>query len=77
MMRLLSRPGEGRRGVSRWFTAASMAWLFIIALGWLMGKRMLIYNTSPSVPVGLYRCQPNAEIRVGVLVDFPIPSAAP
>ena len=48
----------------------------ILALDSLVGERMLVYNNSPSVPVGLYRRQPGAEIRVGVLVDFPIPLAA-
>lgn len=76
MIRLPNGLGKGRRVVPRGPTVALLGGLLLVAGGALVGKRMLVYNNSPSVPIGLYRRQPGAEIRVGVLVDFPIPSAA-
>lgn len=40
------------------------------------GDRQVIYNGSPSLPSGLYVRVSGASIRAGVVVDFPIPSAA-
>ncbi len=65
-----------RRGIPRCLYVALGTGLILIALNLLVGERMLVYNNSPSVPIGLYRRQPGAKIRVGGLVDFPIPEAA-
>ena len=63
------KPGCSRRLV------AVLGALAALGLASVYGKRMVIINTSPSVPCGLY-IRSSEGPHVGAIVDFRIPAAA-
>lgn len=47
--------------------------LAMLASGLVAARPLLVYNPSPSAPIGFYRIVPAADLRVGDLVVFRTP----
>jgi conjugative transfer signal peptidase TraF len=61
------------RGVERSLAGAVAAAAFASALACLAGAHLL-WNWTPSLPLGLYWVSPGAPVNVGALVAFPVPA---
>ena len=60
------------REVERWLLRACLGTAFVSALACIAGAHLL-WNWTPSLPLGLYWVSPWSRARVGALVAFPVP----
>jgi conjugative transfer signal peptidase TraF len=71
---LKRRPVTVRR-IERWLVGAAMATALASVLACVAGAHLL-WNWTPSLPLGLYWVSPgdSAHVKVGALVAFPVPA---
>ena len=63
------------RELERLLVRAALATAFVCALACILGAHLL-WNWTPSLPLGLYWLSPGyrRQVRVGTLVAFPVPA---
>jgi conjugative transfer signal peptidase TraF len=62
------------REIEGWLARALLATACAASLACLLGAHLL-WNWTPSLPLGLYWLSPGGRPRVGALVAFPVPAA--